>query len=60
MFPGRVGYDGQTPMDVVEALSAKDIAEAINEHAVKEVSSPLQRAVLFKLCKEVATLWGGG
>ena len=56
VFLDELGCNDQTAMDVFEALSAADIAEAINSQAVKDVSSPLHRAILFKLCKEVATL----
>ena len=57
-FLMALGCDDHTPMDVFEALSAKDIADAIDSEQVKENRSIMERALLFKLCKDVATLWG--
>ena len=50
------GGNASTTMEVFEALSAKDIAEAIDSEYVKASSTIMERALLFKLCKNLAIL----
>ena len=58
-FLGALGCNEQTTMETFQALSARDIAEANDSDEVKTLGSPLHRASLFKLCRELAMLWGG-
>ena len=55
-FLDALGCNEHTLMEAFEAFSGKDIAEANDSQAVKAVGSPIQRALLFKLCKDLAIL----
>ena len=60
MFLFALGCNENTTTEIFEALIAKDIADALDSQCFKDASSIVERALLFKMCKNLSSSWGRG
>ena len=59
MFLLVLGCNENTTKEIFEALTAKDIADVLESQCIKDASSIVERALIFKMCKNLSTYWGG-
>ena len=59
LFLWALGCTETTTKEVFEVMTAKDIADALHSQSILDASSIVERALVFNMCKNLSTYWGG-